>query len=39
MAVASNIDRVLVSPYLRAQQTLEKVRLSLALPENVEMIR
>ncbi|MBF7982717.1 MULTISPECIES: phosphohistidine phosphatase SixA [Rahnella] len=31
------IDRVLVSPYLRAQQTLEKVRQCLSLPENVEI--
>ncbi|QII36832.1 phosphohistidine phosphatase SixA [Rouxiella badensis] len=32
------IQRVLVSPYLRAQQTLEKVRQALSLPEKVDVL-
>ncbi|MDR3431318.1 MAG: phosphohistidine phosphatase SixA [Rouxiella aceris] len=32
------IQRVLVSPYLRAQQTLEKVRQELTLPEQVDVL-
>lgn len=30
------IDYVLVSPYLRAQQTLEAVKVDLALPSKIE---
>ncbi|ACY85283.1 phosphohistidine phosphatase SixA [Edwardsiella piscicida] len=33
-----NIDRVLVSPYLRAQQTLAAVREALSLPSEVEIL-
>ncbi len=33
-----DIERVLVSPYLRAQQTLEAVREALPLPEGAEVL-
>ncbi|KFK93841.1 MULTISPECIES: phosphohistidine phosphatase SixA [unclassified Serratia (in: enterobacteria)] len=33
-----NIERVLVSPYLRAEQTLEVVREALVLPEGAEVL-
>lgn len=33
-----DIERVLVSPYLRAQQTLETVREALTLPEGAEIL-
>lgn len=34
-----NIQRVLVSPYLRAQQTLEKIRQTLTLPAESEVLK
>lgn len=36
---AINIQRVLVSPYLRAQQTLEKVKQAIGLPDEVEVLK
>jgi len=33
------IQQVLVSPYLRAQQTLERVRQALPLPQEVEVLK
>lgn len=38
-ARAINIQRVLVSPYLRAQQTLDKVRQTLTLPDEIEVLK
>lgn len=35
---SGKIEKVLVSPYLRAQQTLAAVREGLVLPENVEVM-
>ncbi|OMQ24784.1 phosphohistidine phosphatase SixA [Serratia oryzae] len=37
-AQSVNIERVLVSPYLRAEQTLEVVREALTLPEGAEIL-
>jgi len=38
-ARAINIQRVLVSPYLRAQQTLEKVKQTLGLSVTIEVLK